>query len=78
MKVEIIKGTVNDGKETHGIGKTLDMGDKEAQGLIALGIIRKAGTGESKQASQENTNAQGGKSVGAGTASPPKRVVWQG
>ena len=42
MKVEIIKGTINNGKEVSKPGAVLDVDDKEAENLIALGIVRKA------------------------------------
>ena len=44
MKVEIIKGTLRkDGKE-YSAGKFVDVDDKEAERLIALGMARKIGT----------------------------------
>ena len=44
MKVKIIKGTLRkDGKE-YSASESVDIDDKEAEGLIALGMARKVGT----------------------------------
>jgi len=57
MKVEIIKGTVNNGVKTFAAGETLDLDDKEAENLIALGIVKKSGT-ETPATPQPNPNAK--------------------
>jgi len=62
MKVEIIKGTVNNGKETFTVGKTLDMDDKEAENLIALGFVKKSGTDKKDEPSPETGGASGASS----------------
>ena len=49
MKIEIVKGVYNNGKETFEKGKTLDLGDEEAKSLIVLGIARKLGGGSKQE-----------------------------
>jgi hypothetical protein len=49
MKIEILKGTYNNGKETFEKGKTLDLDDKEAKSLIALGFAKKVGGGSAEE-----------------------------
>jgi len=70
MKVEIIRGTVNNGVKTFVVGEMLDINNKEAESLIALGIVKKSGGGKDEAspvapsqggASGENANAGGGK-----------------
>lgn len=49
MKLELIKGQYNNGKEIFGIGKVVEVTDKEAKKLIKLGMARKSsGTPEVK------------------------------
>jgi hypothetical protein len=70
MKVEIIKGTINNGKEVSKPGTVLDVNDKDAETLIALGMVRKSGGGKSEGTSQSGNSAaspppQAGDSAGA-------------
>jgi hypothetical protein len=43
MKIKVIKGTVTQEGKEHGIGKELEIDDKNAERLIKLGYAEKAG-----------------------------------
>ena len=44
MKIEVTKGVITHESADYGIGKTLDIDDKKAERLIALGFAKKAGS----------------------------------
>ena len=44
IKVEVVKGSINNGKEIFGPGKVLELEDNEAESLISLGLVKKPGS----------------------------------